>query len=441
MLWVSSPEFEARTEAHLAAGLASALAAGKKVIITHARRLDVAGRTTYMLAPLVERHGLHEVTLLQPEDAPHNKQGFAVQTSAAKQIAIAALLMPHKNSIVAALENKKALVAGNFARMIMGRLDIDMRDQFAHACIAYPCWWSKFQLYPVIETHAKLASILALTTPTLGQVKKYIVVAHNQALRDREDRLSPEEKLRRSEEARQRWDQLPQAEKLRRSEEASSSMELVWERMGLLDKLARIMALTRSLRTMEGKKKWVAKLTQAWKKWTPQQRVARMANMRKGYREKMTPEKQAATGQKRKLAWTDEMKSAASERGSTAEGVEQAKTNLASAHKKLKEPEAMANRTAKNKQAAVEKHVKTVTELLKADPLTWTKADRRQLCTSSQRWLNQDGGEVALTDLQKEKFEEAVKKSKETGAALKSEKLKSRHQNAREQQAAASVDG
>ena len=425
-----------------------------------------------MLMPLKRDHGLMEVTLLSPQDAPHNRSGFAIEKSLGKRAAIARQLEKYLEAISSAFKANRVLVAGGFAQHVLKlafekhKAKLTVQQMINNASIAYPCWWSQFKKYPVKHTAAKLASVLGAGAPSSTRLKTIIVYAHNQSLRDREARLTPEEKAQRSEEARLRWERLPQEEKDKVSEEArlrwerlpqeekdkvseearlrwerlpqeekerrglQSSVEMmqVWARMSFQEKLRRKNALLAPRLSAEGKRRFRLSLVNAWLRSDPVLRQRRITQLRAGYKLKMTTERQAEIGQKRRLAWDEDRRQAARERGLQPANLEIAKANLDKAHQALKESGRMEVRNDKKRQTELQKHLEVLKALVARNPSDWSKEQRRTLRDRSRKWLKDaEQQKVQMSDATKELLEQAIAKSVEFGAEAKSQGLQDRH--------------
>ncbi|NDF04787.1 MAG: hypothetical protein EB068_06745, partial [Betaproteobacteria bacterium] len=175
-------------------------------------------------------------------------------------------------------------------------------------------------------------------------------------------RLPQEEKDKVSEEARLHWERLPQEEKERRGLQSSVGMMQVWARMSFEEKLRRKNALLTPRLSAEGKLRFRRSLVNAWLRSDPVLRQRRIAQLRAGYKLKMTTEHQAEIGQKRRLAWDEDRRQAARERGLQPANLEISKTNLNKAHQALAESGRMEVRNERKRQTELKKHL----EVLKA---------------------------------------------------------------------------
>jgi hypothetical protein len=136
--WQPPVGFDERTTQHLEDKLARVLREGQTFILTHATRGEIAGRTTRILLRLHLRHGLQDVPLLQACDAPHDRQGYAIEKSADKQVRVAKLLRKYKTSLLAAMRAGRLLVAGKFAQGVVKRLGSAVAEAMESWCIKYP---------------------------------------------------------------------------------------------------------------------------------------------------------------------------------------------------------------------------------------------------------------------------------------------------------------
>jgi len=466
MAWTRSPDFELRTALHLQRGLGEALKSAQPFIVTHATRGDVAGRTTHVLSPLRRKHGLVEVTLLLPADAPHNAQGYAVERSAAKQEAVAELLAPYAADLLASLTTKRALVAGRFAQGVLSRLGADAKAAAERSYILYPCHWRNA---PLQETHAKLSSILGVQTPSQEQLARYIIWAHRQSLRDRWARLSveakrafcelrklayealppeekarrsqearlayealpPEEKARRSQEARLAYEALPPEEKARRSQEARLLTRVHWKKSTAVERLLRTQACISHRRTPAGRAAWRQALREAKSRMAPEKKAAVMAALRAGYCSKMTAEAQARVGFKRRQAWTAEKRQAASLRMKSQHSAAAVQVNLLKAQAALRNPEVLKKRDDKRLTTTALKVERLILETmarLQADPdLELSTKERRTLRDSCRKSLAAHSeGRLSVNAKCVETLQAGERLSLEAGAASKSAGLKRR---------------
>jgi len=235
------------------------------------------------------------------------------------------------------------------------------------------------------------------------------------------ERLPQEEKDKVSEEARLRWERLPQEEKERRGLQSSVEMMQVWARMSFQEKLRRKNALLAPRLSAEGKRRFRLSLVNAWLKSDPVLRQRRIAQLRAGYKLKMTTERQAEIGQKRRLAWDEDRRQAAHERGLQPANLEIAKANL-------DESGRMEVRNDKKRQTELQKHLEVLKALMARNPSDWSKEERRTLRERSRKWLKDaEQQKVQMSDATKELLEQAITKSVEFGAEAKSQGLQDRH--------------
>ena len=453
MSWKSSPDFELRTTQHLQGGLGEALRSGQPFIVTHATRGDVAGRTTHVLSPLRRKHGLVDVPLLLPADAPHSAQGYAVERSAAKQAAVAELLAPYAADLLVSLTTNRALVAGRFAQGVLSRLGADVKAAAERSYIRHPCHWRNA---PIQETHAKLSSVLGAQPPSQEQLARYIIWAHRQSLRDRWARMSveekrafrelrklayealpPEEKARRSQEARLAYEALPPEEKARRSQEARLAMRMMWKKSTAVERLLRTQACIAHRKTPAGRAAWRRALTEAKTRMAPEKKAMVIAAMRAGYSSKMTAEAQARVGFKRRGAWTAEKRQAAALRMKSHHSAAAKQENLLKAQAALRDPEVMKKRDDKRLTTTALKVERLVLETmarLQADPdVDLSTKERRSLRESCRKALAAHAdGRLTVNAKCVETLQAGERLSLEAGAASKSAGLKRRWEASRQ---------
>ena len=205
-------------------------------------------------------------------------------------------------------------------------------------------------------------------------------------------------------------------------------MMQVWARMSFEEKLRRKNALLAPRLSAEGKRRFRRSLVNAWLRSDPVLRQRRIAQLRAGYKLKMTTERQAEIGQKRRLAWDEDRRQAARERGLQPANLEIAKTNLNKAHQALAESGRMEVRNERKRQTELKKHLEVLKALLAKNPSDWSKEERRTLRERSRKWLKDaEQQKVQMSDATKELLEQAIAKSIEFGAEAKKQGLQDRH--------------
>jgi len=445
MPWNPLDGFDERTEAHHTATFVPALAdASCAMIVTHATRGEIAGRTTGILKPLNTHHELQEITLLLPEDAPHGKNGYALEKSASKAARIAKLLQPHKEAILSALKEDRMLVAGNFAWSVLRRLGKDVRRALVGRRVVYPCHWMNS---PLDILQMQLQKILKRKAPSLEQLCTYIVKAHKEALRARWKRMTraereayrkmksdaynalpQEEKDRRAQMVSDAYNALPQEEKDRRAQMVSDVGFMFWKGASAYQKIARTQACLAWRRSATGKVAWKAALKKAKANMDPETKLRVMEACHQGYSAKMTPVRQKIVGKKRQSAWTEEMREEARKRlkASPLASNGAAAMEKARAAKAEKQPEVNKKRLL----TSALKMVDLIKEIMQrvSNGAALTTRERRTLREPSRKYLDLfDKNEIVLEEAQLEVFRNAEQFSREAGANSKSEKMKSRH--------------
>jgi len=450
-LWVPSAGFESRTVAHHSACLAPIVQEGTSVvIITHATRGDIKGRTTGILSRLHAHHGLKEVTLLLPEDAPHGRDGYALEKSSAKAKKVAELLAPHSSSLLQAARDNRLVVAGRFAWNVLRRLGVELRTTLLDKRVLYPCHWMNRPLGKILAT---LASTLQEKAPTMEQLKVYVVEAHREALRARWARLSveerrayrqlraaayaalpPEEKERRAQTIAAAYAALPPEEKERRAQLACQQGLAFWRTRTAQEKLQRVSHCLAWRRSATHRRAWRRALTEARAKMDPATKALVLAAMRKGYREKMTPERQTLLGEKRRQAWTLDMREEARQRVLTrTDHAEQCRRNFAKARVvKQTNQVAISSKTATTCARKVADMISSMRMRVETNGGELTKAERRTMRERSSHYLKLEAaGKISLEACLQKTFTEGLDFSLKQGARVKSEKLKERHARAR----------
>ena len=434
MSWKSSPDFELRTTQHLQGGLGEALRSGQPFIVTHATRGDVAGRTTHVLSPLRRKHGLVDVPLLLPADAPHSAQGYAVERSAAKQAAVAELLAPYAADLLVSLTTNRALVAGRFAQGVLSRLGADVKAAAERSYIRHPCHWRNA---PIQETHAKLSSVLGAQPPSQEQLARYIIWAHRQSLRDRWARMSVEEKRAFRELRKLAYEALPPEEKARRSQEARLAMRMMWKKSTAVERLLRTQACIAHRKTPAARAAWLRALKEGRMRMAPEKKAMVIAAMRAGYSSKMTAEAQARVGFKRRGAWTAEKRQAAALRMKSHHSAAAKQENLLKAQAALRDPEVMKKRDDKRLTTTALKVERLVLETmarLQADPdVDLSTKERRSLRESCRKSLAAHAeGRLAVNAKCVETLQAGERLSLDAGAASKSAGTKRRWEASRQ---------
>ena len=445
MPWTPLEGFDERTEAHHMATFVPALAdVSCAMIVTHATRGEISGRTTGILKRLHKNHELKEITLLLPEDAPHGQNGYALEKSAAKATRIAELLQPHKEAILSALKEDRMLVAGNFAWSVLRRLGKDVRRALVVRRVVHPCHWMNV---PMESLHMKLGTLLKTKAPSLEQICTYIVKAHKEALRARWKRMTPEErhdyrkmksdaynalpqeeKDRRAQMVSDAYNALPQEEKDRRAQMVSDAGLMFWKGASAYEKIARTQACLAWRTSATGKVAWKAALKKAKANMEAETKRRVMEACHQGYAEKMTCVKQKMVGKKRQAAWTEEMREEARKRlkasplaSNGAAAMEKARTAKAE-----KQPEVNKRKLLTCALKLVDRIREIMQRVSNGDALT--TPERRTLREQSRKYLDLfDSDEVVLEEEQLAVFREAEQFSRKAGANSKSEKMKSRH--------------
>jgi hypothetical protein len=470
MPWKPSDGFHERTLQHHTQVLLPLLEdRDAKIIITHAGRGIIRGRTTAILEKLSHLHGLREVTMLLPQDAPHNKKGYAIEISSRKVRAVAAILQPFKRDLLNAAKENRLLVAGKFSWRILSSLSAEIREAMMQKRIVYPCYWMRRPLTPI---HSKLEEILGSQVPSQENLASYILAAHREALVNRWNRMTRVEKLchrlklkaayaalpeeekerrsqaavdryaalpveekgRRAQGVSDRYAALPEEEKDRRADLARETTSTFWKGVSAVEKLRRMQLLSRSIRSGEGKARWRASLRAAKAAMKPEVRERVFAAMRLGYRDKMTPERQRELGDRKRLAWSVEARAEAAAREKRrheedptrgqrvmerARAVKASKQNIV--NKQRLETCARKLLTKIRERLASSE----LLELDKRDRRTWREQSGKFLDLASDKKISLQPEEVEI-------FEKAVKAALDCGATSKSKKLKARHESARQ---------
>ena len=426
MPWNPLDGFDERTEAHHTATFVPALAdVSCAMIVTHATRGEISGRTTGILKRLHKHHDLKEITLLLPEDAPHGQNGYALEKSAAKATRIAKLLQPHKESILSALKEDRMLVAGNFAWSVLRRLGKDVRRALVGRRVVYPCHWMNV---PMNSLQMKLGTLLKTKAPSLEQLCTYIVKAHKEALRARWKRMTREERDAYRKIKSEAYNALPQEEKDRRAQMVSDAGFMFWKGTSAYQKIARTQACLAWRTSATGKVAWKAALKKAKANMDAETKRRVMEKCHQGYAEKMTCVKQKMVGKKRQGAWTEEMREEARKRlkasplaSNGAAAMEKARTAKAE-----KQPEVNKRKLLTCALKLVDRIREIMQRVSNGDALT--TPERRTLREQSRKYLDLfENDDVVLEEEQLAVFREAEQFSREAGANSKSEKLKSRH--------------
>lgn len=213
-MWVAPEGFEERTRRHHEGGLALLLAdRARKIIITHATRGNIRGRTTTILETLSRHHRLAEATLLLPCDAPHNRRGYAIEIAKAKVDSISEILRPLEKDLIDAARENRVLVAGRFAWRVLSAVSEQVAEALHDKRIIYPCYWLRRPLDPI---HQRLKEVLGEHAPDRDVLASYILQAHREALVNRWRRMAPHERLLYRLKLKATYDALPDEEKDRK---------------------------------------------------------------------------------------------------------------------------------------------------------------------------------------------------------------------------------
>ena len=448
-----------RLRLHLQNSLQGPLEAGKSIIITHATRGAIPGLTTRVLSALHRAAGLVDAPLLDPEDAPHRPDGYAYAHAASKRDIIVESLRPLRGLIQSALEEGRVLVAGDIAQNLIGRaLGKKAAATLKKFSIQYPCRWPWL---PVASILAKLRLVTGTSTPGKNEFARMLVHAHSQTLiarwmrmtvfereayalkkkaayaalpaEEKERRakeaaaayaaLPAEEKERRAKEAAAAYAALPAEEKERRAVMAHSSTFLHWQTVSPLQKLRRIQFMHTYRKTVAGRQAWRTALKEAKKRMSPETKAAVFAAMRAGYKRKMTAARQAEIGEKKRKAWTPEMRSEAAARGKANADI--SRKNVAKAQEALRQPECMEKRNLARKATAAEAAKKRVLAALADKDAPLSKKERRTLRQSSQKALDaMSTGALIHNDEDAEVFRKGIQFANAAGAECKSAKLR-----------------
>ena len=485
MPWQQPAGFEERTRSHHEETLRPVLQADQVFILTHATRGDIPGRTTHILQPLTQKHGLKEVTLLQPVDAPHGVNGYALNKCAKKAKTIAALLAPFKTELKSALSRGRMLVAGIFAFWILSFLGL--AEEAAKWRIVHPCHWMNA---PISTIHSKLVEVMGSRSPTLSKLRYYIYVAHSRSLRERWARMShedkavyrefrrkiyaalppdekarrstgvaeryaalppeekerratgiaeryaalpPDEKERRSTACAERYAALPPEEKERRGKVSSIEGKKFWQGSLASYKIKRMQACHAWRASPEGKKTWKAALKVARASMDPVTRARCIALLRAGYASKMTPERRKEMRSRRKSGWTAEKREAARQRQSqrllNPEYAEHTRANLQKAMAvRTENIEVSCAKTRVTCAANLIDRFRKIKQALEANPgQELSKVERRTFRERTQKFLDlHDAKTIVLDAPTIAALKDAKQFSLDSGAASKSVKLKRR---------------
>jgi len=452
MPWQQPAGFEERTRSHHEETLRPVSQADQVFILTHATRGDIRGRTTYILQPLTQKHGLQEVTLLQPVDAPHGVNGYALNKCAKKAKTIAALLASFKTELESALSRGRMLVAGMFAYRILSLLGL--AEEAAKWRILYPCHWRNA---PISTIHSKLVEVMGSRSPTLSKLQHYIYEAHSRSLRERWARMShedkaaykefrrkiyaalpPEEKERRAKAVAEIYAALPPEEKERRAKVSSIEGKKFWQGSPASLRMARVQACHAWRASPEGKKSWTAALKVARASMDPVTRARCTALLRAGYASKMTPERRKELRSRRKSGWTSEKREAARQRQrQRLLNPEYLKRSLANIQKgrvvRMENIEVSCAKTRVTCAANLIDRFRKIKQALEANPgQELSKVERRTFRERSQKFLDlHDAKTIVLDAPTIAALKDAKQFSLDSGAASKSVKLKRRFETAR----------
>lgn len=433
MPWQQPAGFEERTRSHHEETLRPVLQADQVFILTHATRGDIPGRTTYILQPLTQKHGLKEVTVLQPIDAPHGVNGYALNTCAKKAKTIATILAPFKAELKSALSRGRMLVAGIFAYRVLSHLGL--AEEAVKWRILYPCHWRNA---PITTIHSKLVEVLGTRSPTLSGLQNYICVAHSRAQRARWARMSHEDKAAYKDFLRKIYASLPPEEKERRAKVSSIEGKKFWQGSLASDRMRRIQACHAWRASPEGRKSWKAALKLARSSMDPVTRARCTALLRAGYASKMTPERRKELRSRRKSGWTAEKREAARQRQRqrllNPELLERRLANLEKARAiKLENIEVSSAKKLVTHATNLAVRIRKIRQALEANPgQELSRAERRTFRESSQKYLDLlSAGTITLDAPTIAALEDAKQFSLDSGAASKSVKLKRRFETAR----------
>lgn len=433
MAWVLTPEFEQRTREHLKKALIEPLERGHKVIVTHASRKGHIGFTSLVLAKLSRRSGLVDAPLLSPEDAPHNQRGYAIPQGAKKRRALAVLVKEVIGPIEEALNQGRVLVAGDFAKRTLEYL-IDVPEQ---VCLPHPCSWRFKEPSSFL---APMQRVLGDAAPGADQVACYLDWAHRQLSIARWAHLTPQqrsdikieawasitdaERERRKRRLAEVYAALPEAEKRRRAQGVAdryAALPQEEKNRRARDIAARYAALPEERKAAEGARR-LGNIKAYWASLTKEQRSAHgrkanagksaemkrrcLENMRRRWREAMTPEKIAAASLKKKAAWTAEMRVAAGKRVGVNN---KARGSAATMRKFLDEhPEVERARVGKRLSTLALSHVEWTEKQLANPPAKDDYSARRRL-SYGQKYIDyHDAKQIVLTDEQLETIRKGI---------------------------------
>ena len=429
MVWVPREGFESRTTQHLKEVLGHALSSAQNpLVVTHATRGEIKGRTTYILTAL-KNHGLQEVTMMRPEDAPHNCQGYAFERSVSKQKRIAELLSPWKKDLMMAMRSGRVLVEGRFQQKVLRRLGVDFEDVGMEYFIPYPNRWINM---PIEVLHKKLSLVLKDSVPSRENLSSYLVQAHRNALKDRWNRMSKEQKNAFRKMLREAYELLPPEEKERRSQQAREVTSEFWKRQTSVEKLQRLQACLSYRRSQQGSLAWRTALKAAKQRMLPEVKERVLEKLHEGYSKRMTPEKQASTGFKRRVAWTSEKKEEARTMMMKNSKIrENLDTNIKKARKALGDPAILkrtVDKTLTTKALKIAEAVNFLQSRLDEDPsLCIDRKERRTIREGCQRSLEaHNNGRLTVDDCCIKILEEGIKIMGAAGALSKSSGLKRR---------------
>ncbi len=359
--------FRERTRLHLRLCLQHPLEAGQKIIVTHATRGEIPGLTTRILAALYRTSRVLDAPLLHHLDVPHRPDGYAYAHTASKRDRIVEMLRPFKTLLQRALRQGRVLVAGKISQKLVARA-LDVARLPRKFRMPHPCRWPWLATSEIL---AKLRLVTGTLTPDEGELARMLLHAQSQAMIARWARMTvfereahvlkkkaayaalpAEEKERRANEAAAAYAALPAEEKERRANEAAvayaalpaeekerravmarTSTTLHWQTVSPLEKLRRVQFMHTYRKTLTGRRAWRAALKEAKARMRPETRIAVFAALRAGYKRKMTAARQAELGEKKRKAWTPEMRRQAAARGK--DKIELHRKNILNAHEAL----------------------------------------------------------------------------------------------------------
>lgn len=181
-------------------------------------------------------------------------------------------------------------------------------------------------------------------------------------------------------------------------------------------------ALSNSIRSGEGKARWRASLRAAKAAMKPEVRARVESLLRKGYREKMTPERQAELGQRKRLAWTQEARQAAAARERQRQEDDPARGQRLMATARAAKAEKQEEVNKKKLETCARQLVEKIKGLLSStEEVVLDKKTRRALRERGERYLLlASTGMIKLSDDETKILREGVDASRKCGATLQS---------------------